>query len=146
MSERPIHQSFEPEEGFSPLLAQLAAAADLTCKPLRHAARFSGEPPATIGDCSDCCVLLEARNGDGERVEQADLELEIYRSGTDLNLMLSRIGDELAPLLWQGQHPVWMDGGSGELRERPADGAPLEALARRVRALLAPVASDQRSG
>ena len=42
------------------LLAQLAAAADLTCKPLRHAARFSGEPPDTIGQANDCCVRLEA--------------------------------------------------------------------------------------
>lgn len=121
----------------SELLAQLAAAADLTCKPLRHAARFNGEHPSTSGDCCDCCIRLEARNADGERIEAADLELEIYRSGDQLNLMLSRLGDEEAPLLWHGQHPVWMDGSSGERRERPADGAPLEALARRVRALLA---------
>ena len=119
------------------LLAQLAAAADLTCKPLRHAARFNGEPPSTIGDCSDCCVHLQARNADGERMASADLELEIYRSGDQLNLMLCRLNSEEAPLLWHGQHPVWMDGSSGERRERPADGAPLEALARRVRALLA---------
>lgn len=126
-----------PQENFGPLLAQLAAAADLTCKPLRHAARFQGAVPEGMGDGHDCCVRLEARNSAGERQEQADLELEIYRSGTDLNLMLSRVGDEVAPLLWQGQHPVWMDGTTGERRERPADGAPLEALARRVRALLA---------
>ncbi len=118
----------------SELLAQLAAAADLTCKPLSHAARFNGEPPSTIGDC---CVHLQARNADGERMESADLELEIYRSGDQLNLMISRLNSEEAPLLWHGQHPVWMDGSSGERRERPADGAPLEALARRVRALLA---------
>jgi hypothetical protein len=119
------------------LLAQLAAAADLTCKPLRHAARFSGEPPSTSGQANDCCVRLEARNSAGERIETADLELEIYRSGDQLNLMLSRLGDEEAPLLWHGRHPVWMDGTTGERRERPADGASLEAFARRVRALLA---------
>ena len=129
--------NLELQEGFGPLLAQLAAAADLTCKPLRYAARFSGEvPPSSSIDDNDCCVRLEARNGAGERMEQADLELEIYRSGSDLNLMISRVGDELAPLLWHGLHPVWMDAGSGERQERPADGAPLEALARRVRALL----------
>ena len=123
-------------EGFEPLLAQLAAAADLTLKPLRHGVRFSGEAPSTIGDCSDCCVRIEARTAEGERLEHADLELEIYRSGSDLNLMLSRVNDALAPLLWHGQHPVWMHAASGERQERPADGAPLEALARRVRALL----------
>lgn len=122
--------------GFEPLLAQLAAAADLTLKPLRHGVRFSGELPTTSGDCSDCCVRIEARTAEGERLEQADLELEIYRSGGDLNLMLSRVQDETAPLLWHGAHPVWMDASTGERQGRPADGAPLEALARRVRALL----------
>ena len=123
-------------EAVEALLAQLAAAADLTRKPLRHGVRFSGETPATLSACSDCCVRIEARTAEGDRLERADLELEIYRSGTDLNLMLSRVHDDLAPLLWHGQHPVWMHAATGERQERPADGAPLEALARRVRALL----------
>lgn len=123
-------------EAFEALLAQLAAAADLTLKPLRHGVRFSGQPPATIGDCRDCSVRIEARTAEGERLEHADLELEIYRSGSDLNLMLSRVHDDLAPMLWHGQHAVWMHAATGERQERPADGAPLEALARRVRALL----------
>jgi len=38
-------------------------------------------------------------------------------------------------MLWQGSHPVWMDG-QGLRCERPPDGAQLEALARRLRALL----------
>jgi hypothetical protein len=52
--------------------------------------------------------------------------------------MLTRLGDESAPLLWHGSHAVWMQAGSGERCERPIDGAPLEALCRRVRALLNP--------
>ncbi|WP_369818613.1 hypothetical protein [Synechococcus sp. MIT S9504] len=40
------------------------------------------------------------------------------------------------PLLWHGQHPVWMDGDTGKRCSAPNDGAPLEALARRLRALL----------
>jgi len=39
-------------------------------------------------------------------------------------------------MLWHGRHPVWMDPSSGERCERPAAGIPLEALARRLRALL----------
>ena len=39
-------------------------------------------------------------------------------------------------MLWHGQHPVWMDGVTGLRTERPPAGAPLEALARRLRALL----------
>jgi hypothetical protein len=127
----------DAEAGLDPFLMALAKAADLCLKPYRHALRFSGEPPSTIGDCSDCVVLIEARTAEGERRPERDLELEIYRSGDDLNLMLSSVSDELAPLLWHGSHPVWMQAASGERCERPSEGAPLEAFCRRLRALLA---------
>ena len=122
----------------APLLELLAKAADLCLKPVRHAVRLSGADPLSIGDCSDCCLRIEARDGDGNRQPERDLELEIYRSGTELNLMLTQLGDEQAPLLWHGSHAVWMQASSGERCERPADGAPLEAFCRRVRALLSP--------
>lgn len=128
--------SDEPLDGFEAFLADLAKAADLCLKPYRHALRFSGEPPTSIGDCSDCALLIEARDGDGVRMPEHDLELEIYRSGADLNLMLTRLGDDALPLLWHGSHAVWMQATSGERCERPADGAPFEALCRRIRALL----------
>ncbi len=118
---------------FDDLLQQLAAAAELCLKPQRYGARFIDQP---VAGSFDCCVQLEARDQAGVRQGAADLELEIYRSGNSLNLMLSRPHQPLAPLLWHGQHPVWMDANSGERCERPPDGAPLEALARRVRALL----------
>jgi hypothetical protein len=119
-------------------LELLAKAADLCLKPHRHAVRYNGAEPSTIGDCSDCCLRIEVRSDDGARLPEQDLELEIYRSGAELNLMLTRLGDESAPLLWHGSHAVWMQAGSGERCERPIDGAPLEALCRRVRALLNP--------
>ena len=119
-------------------LELLAKAADLCLKPHRHAVRYSGAEPSTIGDCSDCCLRIEVRADDGARLPEQDLELEIYRSAAELNLMLTRLGDESAPLLWHGSHAVWMQAGSGERCERPIDGAPLEALCRRVRALLNP--------
>jgi hypothetical protein len=53
-----------------------------------------------------------------------------------LNLTLSWREDENRTILWHGNHPVWM-GPQGERCERPLDGLPLEALARRLRALLA---------
>ncbi len=123
-------------EPFDAFLADLARAADLCLRPHRHALRFSGQETGRVGDCSDCCLLIEARSTDGERLPQLDLELEIYRSGKELNLMLTRLADEQAPLLWHGHHAVWMQAGSGERCERPANGAPLEAFCRRVRALL----------
>jgi hypothetical protein len=123
----------DPLSLFDDLLQQLAAAAELCLKPQRYGARYIDQP---VAGSFDCCVQLEARDQAGERQGAADLELEIYRSGSSLNLMLSRPVQPLAPLLWHGQHPVWMDANSGERCERPPDGAPLEALARRVRALL----------
>jgi len=128
--------AFEPNS-FDQFLAALAQAADLCFKPYRHALRFSGDPPNTIGECSDCALLIEARSVEGERLADRDLELEIYRSGADLNVMLSWLSDEQAPMLWHGSHPVWMQASSGERCERPTDGAPLEAFCRRLKAILA---------
>ena len=124
-------------------LQQVAKAADLCLKPWRHGVRFSGEPPRQGETWSDCALLLEARDEQGQRCAQQDLELEIYRSGDDLNLMLTRFNDDSRPLLWHGSHPVWMDANTGERCQRPNDGAPHEALCRRLRALLNPLDSDQ---
>jgi hypothetical protein len=115
-------------------LCQLvAAAADLCRKPLRHAV-----VAPEGGDGPDLCLRLEARSPEGERLPAEDLELEIYRSGAELNLTLAWRQREEQPLLWQGSHPVWMDGATGLRSPCPPDGPPLEALARRLRALLRP--------
>ncbi|MEY4296946.1 MAG: hypothetical protein RLZZ423_125 [Cyanobacteriota bacterium] len=128
------------EESWQTFLTDLARAADLCLRPWRHGVHFLGPAPARIGDCSDCCLLMEARDAEGNRHPERDLELEIYRSGSELNLMLSRTSEEQAPMLWHGSHAVWMQGCTGERCERPVDGAPLEAFCRRVRALLGAVA------
>ena len=128
--------SGEPQDPFEAFLVDLAKAADLCLKPHRHGLRFSGDAPTTISECSDCALLIEARDASGVRIPDSDLELEIYRSGDTLNLMLSRVSDEQAPMLWHGSHPVWMHATSGERCDRPPDGAPLEALCRRIRANL----------
>jgi hypothetical protein len=134
------------------LVQLVAAAADLCRKPLRHAvlpaasqldAAGAADPAADgAGDGpDDCCLRLEVRSPDGERRPQDDLELELYRSGDGLNLTLAWADGPDRPILWHGQHPVWMRSDTGERCERPPDGAALEALARRVRALLAPAAA-----
>ncbi len=121
-------------------LSQLvAAAADLCRKPWRHAViHVTSTPELELGaglEDLDCSFRLEVRNPGGERLLEEDLELEIYRSGRDLNINLGWTDDQ-RPLLWHGNHPVWMDGVTGERCARPLDGLPLEALARRLRALL----------
>ena len=127
-----------PEASASGSLLQLvAAAADLCRKPLRHAVRSGGDA-ARSGDASaelDCSLTLEVRDATGQRQPQHDLELELFQSGDALNLTLAWLAEPERPMLWHGQHAVWMDA-SGRRCERPQDGMPLEALARRLRALL----------
>lgn len=122
-------------------LCQLVAgAADLCRKPWRHAVRLGDGclPPAErLIDPLDCILLLEVRDASGTRCPEHDLELELYTSGAQLHLTLAWVADPQRPMLWQGSHPVWMAGESGRRCERPEDGPPLEALARRLRALLA---------
>ena len=110
----------------------IAAAADVCSKPYLHAV-LSAEDATP----EDYQARIECRNGEGERMRALDLELEIYRSGVELNLTLAWADQPDRPMLWHGQHPVWMDGESGKRCSAPADGATLEALARRLRALLA---------
>jgi hypothetical protein len=130
----------QQEGAWQPFLTELARAADLCLRPLRHGLRFQGEAPladgasGTIG--TDCILLIEARDPEGCRLCEGDLELEIYRSGRALHLMLTRLADDRWPMLWHGDHPVWMDPTNGLRCERPADGAPYEAFCRRVRDLL----------
>lgn len=112
----------------------VAAAADLCRRPLRHGVLLvSGD------DGEECQLRLEARGLDGERQPQEDLELDLFASGNgtqrSLHLTLAWREDPERPLLWHGQHPVWMDP-QGNRCPRPEGGASLEALARRLRALL----------
>ena len=119
------------------LLRLVAAAADLCRKPLRHGVVPLVEAPGPAAQQRELTLRLEARSPAGERCPEQDLELEIYPSGADLNLTLAWCQDEERPMLWQGNHPVWMDA-NGTRCPSPDEGAPLEALARRLRALLVP--------
>lgn len=128
-----------PAEGPAPgantdLGRLVAAAADLCRRPLRHGVLI---PHDWDGRTLDLVLRIEARDPDGQRRPEQDLDLELYPSGNDLHLTLSWATDDARPMLWQGGHPVWMDGVSGQRCGAPADGAPIEALARRLRALLA---------
>lgn len=120
------------EVGNADLCRLVAAAADLCRKPLRH-----GVVLVSPADEEDCSLRIEARSAEGERLITQDLELELYRSGTSLNLTLAWRDDDARPMLWHGSHPVWMTA-RGERCERPSDGMAVEALARRLRSLLEP--------
>jgi hypothetical protein len=121
----------------------LAAAADLCHRPWRHAVRpldpaqpcVDAEDPAAV--VLDQPLRLEARDSEGVRHSDHDLELEIYRSGDEINLMLSWVEDEEAPILWHGSHPVWLQSSDGRPADRPKGAQALESLCRRLRALIA---------
>lgn len=141
----PEHRPGDDPGGVNTDLVQLvAAAADLCRKPLRHAVLEAEAGPEASCACAqspesenlDRCLRLQVRSPEGVRLPEEDLELELYRSGDDLHLTVAWASDEERPMLWQGRHPVWMDGASGARCERPEQGLPLEALARRLRALL----------
>ena len=118
------------------LLVLIAKAADVCLKPWSHA--VVAIDPSAPSDVDDLHVRIESRDGDGQRQPDRDMELEIYRSGVDINLILSWWDQPDRPMLWHGRHPVWMDGESGQRCSAPQDAAPLEALGRRLRSLVQP--------
>ncbi len=83
----------------------------------------------------DVVLRIECRNVEGGRHPENDIELEVFRSGKDLNLILSWCNHPESPLLWQGRHSVWMDSSTGKRCLAPESGLELESLARRLRAL-----------
>ncbi len=124
------------EADFSSLVA---AAADLCIKPWKHAVIIQNSDTNELVFSDDCLELLlkiECRDLDGERYPLNDLELEIFRSGTDLNLMFSWCNQIERPILWHGKHSVWMNGDNGQRCKAPPYGCELESFARRVSALV----------
>ena len=118
------------------LLVLIAKAADVCLKPFLHAVvPMDPSAPAVVDDLN---LRIESRDTDGARHPERDIELEIYRSGEEVNLMLSWWDQPERPMLWHGRHPVWMDGESGQRCSAPQDAAPLESLGRRLRSLVQP--------
>ena len=118
------------------LLVLIAKAADVCLKPWSHAVVLID--PSAPEQIDDLHVRIECRDGGGQRRSNQDLELEIYRSGDEINLMLSWWDQPECPMLWHGRHPVWMDGASGQRCAAPQNAPPLEAMGRRLRAMLQP--------
>ena len=114
------------------LIAEVAKAADLCMKPYAHAV-FLENKLDDENDIEDLIFKIQSRNIDGEREESMDIELEVYKSGNDVNMTISWKSLHDRPILWQGKHAVWMDGSSGAQCETPSYGKLFESLARRLR-------------
>ena len=120
---------------FAPLIA---TAADLCMRPWKHAVIETSyeKGPGNYRKLDfELIMRIECRSEEGERFPKYDLELELYRSGKDINLMLSWPELSDRPILWQGKHPVWMNADNGTRCESPVYGKQLEAFARRLIAL-----------
>ena len=114
------------------LISEVAKAADLCMKPYAHSV-FLENQVDDKNDLEDLIFKIQCRNIDGEREESMDIELEVYKSGNELNMTLSWKSLIDRPILWQGKHPVWMDSSSGVQCEMPSYGKLFESLARRLR-------------
>ena len=114
------------------LISEVAKAADLCMKPYSHSV-FLENQVDDKNDLEDLIFKIQCRNIDGEREESMDIELEVYKSGKELNMTISWKSLIDRPILWQGKHPVWMDSSSGVQCEMPSYGKLFESLARRLR-------------
>ncbi len=120
------------------LLTEIAKAADLCMKPWRYSVKENLDDNAleNSDELVDLILIIECRNQEGERFPERDLELEIFKSSSDLSITLSWRSLEERPILWQGRHPVWMDSFSGKRCQPPENSSSLEVLARRLRAFM----------
>ncbi len=114
------------------LIAEVAKAADLCMKPYVHSA-FLENKLDDDNDLDELIFKIQCRNIDGEREESMDIELEVYKSGKEVNMTIGWKSLIDRPILWQGKHAVWMDSSSGVQCETPLYGKEFEALARRLR-------------
>ena len=122
-------------DSINDLIIEVAKAADLCMKPYRHSV-FLENQLNDNNELDDLIFKIQCRNIDGEREESMDIELEVYKSGNEVNLTLSWKSLIDRPILWQGKHAIWMDSSSGLQCETPSYGKTFESLARRLRTVL----------
>ena len=118
----------EPTQG---LISEVAKAADLCLKPYVHSVFLENQ--LDDNNIEDLIFKIQCRNIDGEREESMDIELEVYKSGHEVNMTISWKSLIDRPILWQGKHAVWMDSSSGVQCETPSYGKLFESLARRLK-------------
>tara|TARA_Y100001968_G_C19084380_1_gene584571 strand:+ start:118 stop:528 length:411 start_codon:yes stop_codon:yes gene_type:complete len=132
-------------ESFNDLLSEVAKSADLCLKPWKHSV-LSGENNVNDemidNELNELILRVECRNLEGERFSENDLELEIFRSGPELNITLAWINFPIRPILWQGKHSLWMDSQTGKRIPPPPYGQELEAFARRLRSTFLEFSQD----
>ena len=116
----------------------IASCADLCFKPWKHAVILQNVDELhemSSEDFRDLHLIIECRSEEGDRKKERDLELEIYKSGDEVNIILMWYDQPGKPILWHGKHSIWMDSSNGLRSGCPDGGTSLEALARKLRSI-----------
>mgnify|MGYP001450769553 CR=1 FL=1 len=130
---------------YGQLFVDIAKSADLCLKPWIHSVISDSldlNNDFVANSFSDILIRIESRDNNGKRYPANDLELEIYRSGSELNITIAWYKYPERPILWQGKHSLWMDSVSGKRCKSPENGEQLEALARRLRTSLSIISTE----
>ena len=122
---------FEEFQGnFNTLIAK---SADLTNKPFLHSViRINGEYEINDNDI-DLTVNILCRDIDGKRLDLYDLELELFRSNSELVLVISKLNFPDEPILWSGVKTIWMNSNNGKKCTPPKYCSRLENLSMRIK-------------
>lgn len=124
-----LDEDLQPSSSEFPKLLQLSLQSAQLSHPVLT---FSGRLLSEEATLDDCRLELFARDKDGNPSPEWHLGIEIYRAGEQLSLTVERLQCPEYPILWQGQHPVWMDAETGGKVDRPREGELLERLGRRL--------------
>ena len=86
----------------------IAKSADLTNKPFVHSVvKINGE--YEFEEEFDLTVNILCRDKEGKILEIYDLELELFKSKKELDLVISKLNFPDEPILWCGVKTLWMD-------------------------------------
>ncbi len=123
------------EESKKDIESLIAKAADLINKPFKHSVvKIKGDNLLNFNDI-DLTINILCRDTDGKRLEFFDLELEIYKSNSDLVIVITKLNFPDEPMLWSGGKNLWMDGKTGKKCNPPNYGFKLENLSSRIKAI-----------
>ena len=118
------------DENFNNLIAK---SADLTNKPFLHSVvKINGEYEKDNEDL-DLTLNILCRDNEGERLDIYDLELELFRSNSELVLVISKLKFPNEPILWSGVKTIWMNSNNGKKCSPPKYCSRLENLATRIK-------------
>ncbi len=111
----------------------IAKSADLTNKPFLHSVvQICGEYERD-NENIDLTVNILCRDNDGKRLDIYDLELELFRSNSELVLVISKLNFPDEPILWSGVKTIWMNSNNGKKCSPPKYSFRLENLATRIK-------------